>query len=374
MGCSIEILLGGRAVGKTTLPKSLDFVSCDSILTSASGSCDLERTFNEMNYVAVDSGTTNSRVWLMRGRKIVAKKQVAAGVRNTAIDGHNRALMQGIRHAILDLRNSISPEDRPETVIAAGMITSALGLHEVKHAQAPAGIEDLAAGIQTRSFDETDDVLFHFIPGVRSGPAVADLQNVNSIDIMRGEETEIFGAIEEFELRGPLLYIHLGSHTKLIQIDALQRIVGGASTLAGELLLSIQQQTILRSSLPESQVVALDEEFFQQGWKNCQTFGLTRALYQVRIFDLNSRFTKESLFSFLLGSLLYEEFRCLDSLTPGAGAELVILSGLPHLQPAWAHALKRSGFRVRCLTAEETERAFLVGLLRIFSRSERLSP
>jgi 2-dehydro-3-deoxygalactonokinase len=374
MGCSIEILLGGRVVGKTTLPKSLDFVSCDSILTSASGSRDPERGLCEMNYVAVDSGTTNSRVWLMRGSKIVAKQQVAAGVRNTAIDGHNRALMQGIRHAILELRNSVSPGDRPETVIAAGMITSDLGLHEVKHAQAPVGIEDLAAGIQTRSFDETDDLQFHFIPGVRSGPTLANLQNVNSIDIMRGEETEIFGALEEFELRGPLLYIHLGSHTKLIQIDALQRIVGGASTLAGELLLSIQQQTILRSSLPESQVPALDEEFFQQGWRNCQRFGLTRALYQVRIFDLNSRFTKECLFSFLLGSLLCEEFRCLESFTPGAGAELVILSGLPHLQPAWAHALKRSGFRVHCLTAEETERAFLVGLLRIFSRNKRLSP
>jgi 2-dehydro-3-deoxygalactonokinase len=324
-----------------------------------------------MNYLAVDSGTTNTRVWLMRGPEVIAKKQVPAGVRNTAIDGHNRVLMRGIRQAILDLRNAASPEDRPDVVIAAGMITSDLGLHEVKHAQAPAGIDDLAAGIQTCCFDKTDDVLFHFIPGVRSGPAVADLENVNAIDIMRGEETEVFGALEEFELHGPILYIHLGSHTKMIQVDASQRISDGSSTLAGELLLSIQQQTILRSSLPETQVIELDEAFFQQGWENCQRFGVTRALYQVRIFDLNSSLSKASLFSFLLGVLLHQEFRCFDVLTARTGADQVILSGLPHLQPAWSHALKRGGFRVRCLTAEETERAFLVGLLEIFNRYQR---
>jgi len=347
-----------------TLPNSFDFVSCHSILTLALA------IVNEdpMNYLAVDSGTTNTRVWLMRGTEVAAKRQVPAGVRNTAIDGHNRVLMREIRRAILELRNSASPEDRPNILIAAGMITSDLGLHEVKHAQAPAGIEDLAAGIQTCRFDKTDDVLFHFIPGVRSGPAVADLQNVNTIDIMRGEETEIFGALEEFDLHGPILYLHLGSHTKMIQVDASQRISDGASTLGGELLLSIQQQTILRSSLPETQVTALDEEFFQQGWENCQRFGVTRALYLVRIFDLNSSFPKTSLFSFLLGVLLHQEFRCFNLLAARTGTDRVVLSGLPHLQPAWSHALKRGGFRVRCLTAEETERAFLVGLLGIFNR------
>ena len=46
-----------------------------------------------MLYFAVDSGTTNSRVWLMRDREVLAKKRVSVGVRNTAIDGNNRALV-----------------------------------------------------------------------------------------------------------------------------------------------------------------------------------------------------------------------------------------------------------------------------------------
>jgi 2-dehydro-3-deoxygalactonokinase len=319
-----------------------------------------------MNYLAVDSGTTNSRVWLMRDFEVVAKSLVPAGVRNTAIDGDNRVLMQGIQEAIRELRKGLPRESQPEAVIAAGMITSDLGLHEVKHIQGPAGVQELAAGIETRRFDEMADLLFHFVPGIRSGPAAAYLENVNDIDIMRGEETEVMGALDAFHLKGPLLYIHLGSHTKLIQVDGSQRVSGGASTLAGELLHSIHQQTILRSSLPESPELVFHEDFFNRGWEACQRIGFTRALYLVRIFDLNSKFSKEHLFAFLLGAILHEEFLSLRNLTEGTGVERVVLSGLPYLQPAWLHALEQCDFSVRSLSSEETERAFLAGLLRIF--------
>ena len=216
-------------------------------------------------------------------------------------------------------------------------------------------------------------MLFYFIPGVRSGPATADLENVNQIDIMRGEETEVFGALENFNLTGSLLYIHLGSHTKLIHIDSSKRISHSASTLAGELLHSIQQQTILRSSLPENLFTSFHEDFFQQGWKNCEDFGLSRTLYHVRILDLNSRFPKESLQSFLLGAILRQEFVCLSTFAEGREISKVILSGLPQLQPAWTYALTQTGFEVSSLTAEQTEHAFLTGMRRIFDSNKRLS-
>ena len=101
-----------------------------------------------MLYFAVDSGTTNSRVWLIRDRKVLAKKRVSVGVRNTAIDGNNRALVKGIRETIFELTSKSDAKERPEIVIAAGMITSNLGLHEVRHVQAPAGLSELASNIQ----------------------------------------------------------------------------------------------------------------------------------------------------------------------------------------------------------------------------------
>jgi 2-dehydro-3-deoxygalactonokinase len=323
-----------------------------------------------MLYFAVDSGTTNSRVWLMRDREVLARKRVGVGVRNTAIDGNNRALVEGIRRAILELTPKSEADERPQIVVAAGMITSNLGLHEVKHVQAPAGLLELASNIQEKRFEDLKGIPFYFIPGVRSGPGNADLDNIDSIDIMRGEETEVMGALEEIERiqDGPLLYIHLGSHTKMIQLDSSRRIAAGASTLAGELTQSVVEQTILRSSLPEIPFATFHPTFFSQGWEHCQRIGFTRALYEVRILQLNSGFKKQDLASFMLGAILFEEFRCLAALTSDAPRQQVLLSGLPHLQPAWTFALESHGFSVRQLKAEETERCFLTGMFSIFQQ------
>jgi len=323
-----------------------------------------------MLYFAVDSGTTNSRVWLMRDREVLAKRRVSVGVRNTAIDGNNRALVNGIRETIFELTRESDLDEQPQIVIAAGMITSNLGLHEVKHVQAPAGLSELATNIEEKHFEDLQGISFYFLPGVRSGPGIADLDNVDSIDIMRGEETEVMGALEEIERiqEGPLLYIHLGSHTKMIQLDASRRISAGASTLAGELTQSIVEQTILRSSLPETPFATFNPTFFSHGWEHCQRVGFTRSLYEVRILQLNSVFPKEDLASFMLGAIISEEFRCLAVLTRDAPRQQVLLSGLPHLQPAWEFALENHGFFVRKLDAEETERSFLTGMLRIFEQ------
>jgi 2-keto-3-deoxy-galactonokinase len=88
----------------------------------------------------------------------------------------------------------------------------------------------------------------------------------------------------------------------------------------------------------------------------------------VRILQLNSGFPKENLTSFMLGAILFEEFRCLTALTRDAPRHQVLLSGLPHLQAAWTFALENHGFSVRKLSAEETERCFLTGMFRIFAQ------
>ena len=326
-----------------------------------------------MDYLAVDSGTTNSRVWLMRDLKILDRRQVEVGVRNTAIDGNSRALMAGIRGAISELRGSGSGVN-PRFVIAAGMITSNLGLHEVEHADAPAGMNELALKVEKRVFPEIDDLPFYFIPGVRSGPPKATLGQVNAIDIIRGEETEVLGALQKLKLDGPLLYIHLGSHTKLIKVNGSNRIIGGRSTLAGELLQAVRSHTILRDSLPQNSTESLDLRFLDQGWDNARAYGFFRALYLVRVLHLSSNNSKECIQSFLLGSILSEEFRCLDSLLEEEPYDKFILSGLPHFQPAWRYFLGRRKCDFRTLSADQTEALFLRGLYEILKRSSQCSP
>jgi 2-dehydro-3-deoxygalactonokinase len=184
---------------------------------------------------------------------------------------------------------------------------------------------------------------------------------------MRGEETEVVGCLCEAGQLGPLLYIHLGSHTKVIRVDESNRIAGGLSTLAGELLAAVQNDTILRDSLPPDLNIAFDKKSLFHGWVACRRFGLSRALYLVRILHLNSDHPKEWLASFLLGAMLSEDFRCLDSLRSQFPLRELIVSGLPHLQPAWSSFLKPLDLPFRMLNAEETEQAFLKGAQHILS-------
>ena len=106
--------------------------------------------------------------------------------------------------------------------------------------------------------------------------------------------------------------------------------------------------------------------FFSQGWEHCERVGFTRALYEVRVLQLNSEFPKEELPSFMLGALIFEEFRCFQVLAGDSKGRQVLLSGLPYLQPAWCFALRSRGFLVRQMNADETERCFLTGMLRIY--------
>ena len=320
-----------------------------------------------MNYLAIDSGTTNTRIWLMQSLRVLKRVQISVGVRNTAIDSNNLELTRGIMQAIQEVSKSVSLEEAPLYVVAAGMITSGLGLHEVKHVQSPAGIRELSARVETRCFPELAGLPFYFVPGVRSGPTYANLDNANEIDIVRGEETELTGFLCQYNLQGPLLYIHLGSHTKFLKVDSGNRICGGLSTLAGEVMGAIEKGTILSDSLPGQQPLHIEESFLQEGWNICRKLGLLRTLYLVRILHLNSEYTKQSLASLFLGAMISEDFRCLEALLTGPQPERIVLSGLPQFHPAWTYFLEGRNIPFQSLTAEETEQSFLRGAHEIVS-------
>ncbi|MGH9937333.1 MAG: 2-dehydro-3-deoxygalactonokinase, partial [Blastocatellia bacterium] len=142
--------------------------------------------------ICVDAGTTNTRVWLTVGDQVVARAQTGVGIRDTARDGSSERLRGALRELINQVRGAARNQGcarSPECVIAAGMITSPLGLVEVPHVTAPAGLNDLAAATRQYDFPEVTDLPVLLIPGVRSGPRRCDQETVGTTDVMRGEET-----------------------------------------------------------------------------------------------------------------------------------------------------------------------------------------
>src|SRR5262249_44013038 len=140
-------------------------------------------------------------------------------------------------------------DQSPECVIAAGMITSPLGLVEVPHVTAPAGVNELAASTERHSFPEITDLPVLLIPGVRSGPRPCDPETVGTTDVMRGEETLLIGlnALGLLPPRSTLL--NLGSHWKIIKLDPDARISSSVTSMTGELIHTAQMHTILASSV-----------------------------------------------------------------------------------------------------------------------------
>ena len=154
---------------------------------------------------AIDSGTTNTRAWVLRGEEVLGRGRAAAGVRDTARTGSDEFLKDGVRRALAAALEESSLSEAPRAAVAAGMITSELGLAEVPHLEAPVGWENLSEAVERVEFPDLGGLAVHFVRGVRSGPESPSAETATTADIIRGEETEIFGALEMLSLSGPLV-------------------------------------------------------------------------------------------------------------------------------------------------------------------------
>jgi 2-dehydro-3-deoxygalactonokinase len=316
-------------------------------------------------YFAVDTGTTNTTVWLMKDGGILQESRHPVGVRQTSIRGNRELLGKTLRQTFHAL--SKKAQSPPRFVLAAGMLTSPLGLMEVPHVLAPAGVIKLAENVVIKTFPRVSRLPFFLVPGVRVGRAACNLSDVAHCDVIRGEETEIFGlqAIARPPvLRTPWLLLHAGSHCKAIQIDARGRIVRSATTLSGEALQALRTHTILASRLRDLRSHELQKHFFEAGANSTEQYGLSRAMFITRLLEGNSRNGQRELYSFLLGALVASDFQAFRNLGLLAPRISIVLSGQRNLQLAWSLMLKKN-YRVTVVSPESRASAFLAGLREI---------
>lgn len=262
-----------------------------------------------MFIVTIDSGTTNTRVRVCKDKTVIAEASGTVGVRDAAITGNQRVLIQGVRevlHQALSNANVCVGRDGMQ-ILASGMITSNMGLYEVPHISAPANRDDLAYGAVQKLLPEIIDHPIWFLPGVKNNVSQVDLASCEMMDVMRGEETETLGVISLFGINGPALVILPGSHSKFVKLDSDNNIVSSATTIAGELLDVVTQNTILANSLDHKFTNTIDEEFLLHGANLCREVGLARSCFSIRILDLFSQTTLNQRANFLLGTILYSD-------------------------------------------------------------------
>ena len=257
----------------------------------------------------IDGGTTRTRLRIWDGKQILWAASRKIGARDVA--SHGRGVIEAaVNELLTDARRAYEFD----AVIAFGMITSNVGLHEVPHLMAPATYASLQGAIAKLTFPLLGTI--YFIPGVKSTATAPTLADIEILDVMRGEETEVFGMRKMLRIHGKADFFHVGSHHKLIQTDD-SCILNSKTTLSGEILAALTGETILASSTASLESVAhVDQACWEEGFRIAQLQGFTRAAFCVRLVDQILRLSPAQATAFLIGAVASQDVMILTSDRP----------------------------------------------------------
>lgn len=245
----------------------------------------------------MDMGTTNTRLFLFDGEKVLDTEKGAFGAGSTLSEG--RAYLEERVHGLIETileRNHLSARDIPY-IIASGMAGSELGIAEVPHLAAPATLSDLVDGIKTVKVEAITEIPFRIVPGVRKNNAEGEIE-----DMMRGEETETFGICDWLGIDKNVVLVLPGSHNKVLTLDENGAICDFATSMSGELMSAVSGHTILKGAV--SYEYTLDEEALREGAVFAKEMGLGAALFRVRVLTKRPGADADKISSFFSGAIL----------------------------------------------------------------------
>ncbi|KND56250.1 2-dehydro-3-deoxygalactonokinase [Candidatus Paraburkholderia kirkii] len=305
--------------------------------------------------IALDWGTTSLRAYLLGDDGVgLDARASSAGVMKLPAGGFDQAFEETCG-AWLDAHPRLP-------VVAAGMVGSAQGWVEAPYVETSAGAEALVAGIVT--VKTARGVAVHVVPGVLERGALPN--------VMRGEETQIFGALASepsLGASGGALIGLPGTHAKWAFVGN-GRIERFYTFMTGETFGALRDHTILGRTMHPS--ATHDEAAFLRGVDTARDAGhagLLATIFSTRTLSLTGQLTAEQQPDYLSGLLIGHELRGLNEVlvrerSALAGKKTLRLIGNDALCDRYRAALARFGCH-DAPTAHATER----GLYRIAAQA-----
>lgn len=201
-------------------------------------------------------------------------------------------------------------------VYMSGMLTSDLGILEVPHLTAPVSMKNYQEHLVRVHLPEVFSKEIVLIPGIKNTLSNPEsLDSLRTFDIMRGEETETYALIEQYGAGQNTIYILPGSHNKYVFVDENSTILATSTTLSGELLNSIVNDTIVSSSVDHGfpTMEHYNLEMIQYGCEMHRKEGIGRALFLTRLFDRFGKQSKYNLQNYVLGVVLESDLSALHN-------------------------------------------------------------
>lgn len=289
--------------------------------------------------IAINWGSSNFRAWkLSAATTVEAEKSSGRGAVQVEPGGFAEALMAEVGDWVR------SGETR---VLMSGMVGARRGWKEAPYVRVPASFEQVVDGVIRLEVNLPDSS--HLDVRIVPGLIGADASGVP--EVMRGEETEIFGCARE--LVGDAHLCLPGTHTKWVQMKS-GKIAAFSTSMTGDLYKAVREGTILSTS---TQQEPNDAAAFLHGVARSKQAGaLAHHLFGVRTLVLTGELAESSASSYLSGLLIGHEVN-----TMVQEGERVHLIGDPGLCALYATALHEFGVS----SSVEPAGAALRGLIRI---------
>ena len=281
--------------------------------------------------ISVDWGLSSLRCRLLdSGGAVIDSRQSDQGVR--AVAGRD------FRAALLAMVGDWVAAHPGTALLLSGMIGSRLGWIEAPYVPCPAGLPEICRALLP--LDTVGLPRAFIVPGV-------ELRTAERTDIMRGEECEILGCLDDPATRAAL-YVAPGTHSKWIAVDG-DRITGFTTVMTGELFALLSSQSALAEMVSGT---AVDAASFAAGLQLArQAFakgGILPLLFRIRSDGVLGRRSPPQSRGLLSGMLIGSELAYALSLHPQEQGEPCIVGDdtlAGHYQRALAEGFGRPSRR-----------------------------
>ncbi|MBS4074396.1 2-dehydro-3-deoxygalactonokinase [Ameyamaea chiangmaiensis] len=280
--------------------------------------------------VALDWGTSSLRGWLMDAEGHVRGEYAAPHGIMALPEG-------GFAAAYAQARSGLGA-DPALPALACGMVGSTSGWRDVPYVACPADPARLVEGLGARDGD-----VLPIVPGVRlDGPTP---------DVMRGEETQIMGALSQHPQWGASsIMIMPGTHSKWVRIEGGQ-IESFRTFMTGELYAVLMKHSILgRPSQGGETSDSVRDDAFRRGVLQAAASesGLAPILFSARSLFVTGVLPGAATGDYLSGMVLGDEIRAgmmaIGGTAPGADTiGRVVIVGEDALSRRYARAFDLLG-------------------------------
>jgi 2-dehydro-3-deoxygalactonokinase len=293
--------------------------------------------------IGVDWGLSQLRAYRIgnNGRVLDSRssERGLTSVRDGDFDAVLRSVLSGWREA---------GEDGPP-VLLCGMIGSRQGWKEAPYAPCPLRLEAVGpciVAVESRLGD------VRIVGGARTK------DDRGHDDIMRGEETQMFGLKEA---AGPRIAIAPGTHSKWVRLEG-SAIVDFRTYMTGELFALLKKHSTLGWMIPQSGDELFDDAAFEEGVRDAEAApDMLHGLFNARTSAIFHPGKAPSISSYLSGLLIGYEISGGRAL---AGTAPIVLVGASRLSKLYQSALSVLG--VGTVGMADADAVTAMGLWRIW--------